>query len=515
VRQLAQQGFVALIAVLLATSMVAPVALADHTAAPTDDQQLNYSADAAPNVYAHADTVQIDEHDRATMSSPLEYYDDNGDASDLANDGAEMNESLTLPVGVNFSKVKDMRYRTFPRLSGEDGNDATWTDASNWTTSSSTDGSITVSNTTIDGSNVSGVEFDVTDASTSTTSDNAEATYSRVDITSDATKRVPQVGANVDLGSPNASATIRYEDGDGDYVAFYVNQSGDASTNESVLTSSNATGVVAQEKVSDLPVEGNGDGTMDGIQKVDVYVEGTNADATIEIFWLDAAKKSTEDLLETERDTDGDGEQELTMIEDKWTDGPVRTTGLDTMPSWASDATIFDLDVHDVSFPISNVADAHNNISLGDHPTYDGGEVDAYWRHTVPAEIDLSYTNLTLLADQTAPSDRYETVEYGTAVGETNFTNVSYTAATSNFDDEGQTVILVSNLNAGEEWAAHVEQALTQPERDALTDLSAVAGGPTGGGGGGFFSTIFGQITGAIAALGAALGLNRIVGGGS
>jgi hypothetical protein len=511
-RAIAERGFVALLAVLLATSMVAPAVVADHTAAPTDDEELNYSADAAPDVYAHADTVEIGQHDRATMDSALEYYDDNGDASNLGADGAELNESLETPIGVDFSKIKDMRYRTFPRISSEEGNGATWTNAGNWTTSSSTDGSMSVSATTT-GPNVSSVTFDATDDSDSSTTDHAQATYSRVDITTDATKRVPQVGANVDMDNPDATAEIRYVDGDGDYVAFYVNQSGDAATNESVLTSMNATGVVAQEKAANLPVEGNGDGTFDGIQEITVRVEGTNADGTVELFWLDSAKKSTEDLVETERDTDGDGEDELTMIEDKWSDGPVRTTGLDTLPDWASDATVFDLEVHDVSFPISEVADAHNNISIGDHPTYDGGELDAYWRHTVPAEIDLSYTNLTLLADQPAPSDRYETVEYGTAVGDTNFTNVSYSAATSNFDSEDQTVVLVSNLNAGEEWAVHVEQALTQPEADALTDLSAVAGGPTGGGGGGFFSTIWGQITGVVAALGGALGLNRIIGG--
>jgi len=512
-RALLERSFVALIAVLLASSMVAPAVMADHVDAPTDDEELNYSADSAPEIYAHADTVEIAEHDRAVMNGPLGFYNDGGDAESLAGYGGEVNDSQTLPVGVDLSKIEDERYYTFPRLDGEEGNEATWTDASNWTTSSSTDGSITVSNTTIPGSQVEAVEFDVSDASDGTTVDNADATYSRIDITSDATKRVPQVGANVDLGSSSASAEVRYVDGDGDYVAFYVNQSGEAATNDSVLTSMSATGVVAQEKVSNLPVEGSGDGTFDGIQEVTVRVEGTNADATIDVFWLDAAKKSTEDLVETERDTDNDGEQELTMIEDKWTDGPVRTTGLDTLPDWASDATIYDLEVHDVSFPISNVADDHNNVSLGDHPTYDGGELDGYWRHTVPAQIDLSYTNLQLLAEQTAPSDRYETVEYGTAVGETNFSNVSYTAATSNFDDEGKEVILVSNLNAGEEWAVHVEQALTRSERDTLTDLSAVAGGPTGSGGDGFFSTIFGQVTGALAALAGALGLNRIMGG--
>lgn len=516
-RRLAQQGGVALIAVLLATSMVAPAVVADHTAAPTDDEQINYSAGTAPHVYAHADTVEIGEHDRSAMDSVLTYYDDNGDQQSLADAGAEMNDSLTAPVGVNFSKVDDIRYRTFPRLSSEDGNGANWTNAGNWTTSSSTDGSITVSEGTVDGADVDSVTFDVTDASGSTTVDNAEATYSRVDITTDATKRVAQVGANVQVDGSDAKAYIKYEDSDGDYVRFAVNtsSSADPTANETLLTNkTDAEAVIAQEKVSDLTVKGTGDGSMSEIQKVSVRVEGTNADATVELFWLDAGSKSTADLAEVERDTDGDGTQETTYIEDKWRGGVASTTGLGTLPDWASDATVYDLQIDDVSFPIESVADEHNNISLGEHPTYEGGELDAYWRHEVPAQIDLSYTNLTLLAEQTAPSDRYQTVEYGTAVGSTNFTNVSYTGATSTFTDgqQGDTHILVSNLNAGEEWAIHVEQAATQDERDALTNLAA-AGGPTGKSGGGIFSTFFGKVLGVIGTLAGALGLNRLRGG--
>jgi hypothetical protein len=178
------------------------------------------------------------------------------------------------------------------------------------------------------------------------------------------------------------------------------------------------------------------------------------------------------------------------------------TTGLDTLPDWTSDARIFDVQVQDISFPLEEIPDAHNNISLTDHPTYNGGELEGYWTQKVPGKIDLSYTNLTLLADQTVKTDRYETVEYATDTGSTNLTNVSYTAATTNFDSEGKTVILVSNLNAGEWYNAHVEQALTESEREKLTSMdSAAAMGPGmgSGGGGGFGSLPF--IGGLFAAL--------------
>jgi len=479
-RRLAQQGVVALIAVLLAMSLVTPAVVADHAGAPTDDEQIDYKAGAAPNVYAHADTITIAEHDRAAMSSEWNYYDDNGDIQSLAADGAELNDSADTPFGVNLTKVKDIRYRTFPRLAAEDGNGASWTNAANWSTSSDTNSGMTVSSGTVDGANVSTVTFDVTAVS----GEMAQATYSRVDITSDATKRVGQVGLNVQMNDGH-HGEVRIEDGDGDYVALTINASADAANDSAVITDRNGTAFVAQEKLANLAVQGSGDSTFDGIQHV--RVRGEDADATIEVFWLDIEKKTTADLLEVERDTDGDGSIELTYIEDKYQSGYAWTTGVDTLPDWTSDAQVFDLQLKDVSFPIENVADAHNNISLDDHPTYDGGELDGYWRHEVPGQIDLSYANLTLLAEQTAPGDRYETVEHATDVGGTNFTNVSYTAATSSFDDEGKTVILVSNLNAGEEWAVHVEQALTVEEEEALTSMPAAAMGPgvdSGGGGG-------------------------------
>lgn len=511
--RLAERAFAAFIALVVASSMVAGPAAADHVDAPTDDEQLNYNADTAPDIYAHADNVSIAEHDRAAMSDPLAIYDDNGDMANLADDGASYNDSQTAPFGVNLSHVKDLRYRTFPRLSSESGNGASWTNAGNWSTSSSTDGSMSVSAGTVDGANVSTVTFSATDSSSASTDDHAQATYSRVSITEDATKRVPQVGANVKLADSATRAEIRFVDAGGDYVSYIVNTSSAAAANESVLTNmTDAEAVVAQEKANDLTVRGNGDGTLDGIQEVTVRVEGTNAAGTVELFWLDAAAKSTEDLAEVERDTDGDGDLETTYIEDKWQSGYLWTTGLDTLPSWASDATVFDLKVSDVSFNLRGIPDGHTNISIGDHPTYDGGELDAYWTSEVPAYIDVSYENLQLLAEQTAQSDRYETVEYATDTGDTNLTNVSYTDATSSFTDQGETVTLVANLQTGEHYSVHVEQALTEGERDELTNLAAM-GGPIGGGGG-FFSSIWGQVTGVIGAALGALGLRRLLGGG-
>jgi hypothetical protein len=490
-------------------SVVAAPVLADNSPAPTDDEQINYTADSAPSVYAHADRVEIAEHDRASMSEVLEFYNDNGEAESLSGYGAQLNESRDMPIGVNLAKVKDLRYRTFPRISSEDGNGATWTNTGNWSTSSSSSGSMSVSDTTVSGANVSSVTFDV---SAGSASEYGQATYDRVSITSDATKRVPQVGLNVDSLATDAVVQIRFEDSDGDYVTLAVNGSANPVTNESVIANETGEAFVAQERVSDLPIKGSGDGTFDGIEHV--RVRGMDADSQIELFWLDAAKKSEEQLIDIERDTDSDGELETTGIVDKYDPGTAWTDSLDSLPTWSNDATIFDLKVEDLSFPLSEIPDDHNNITLSDHPTYDGGELDGSWRNTVPAMIDLSYTNLTLIAEQTAANDRYETVEYATDVGDTDFENVSYTDATGQFTDKGDSYILVSNLNAGEEYAVHVRQALTENERDSLENLAAM-GGPTGSGAGGFFSSAFGKFVGVIGSIVGALGLGRWLGGGS
>lgn len=497
------------LAMTMLVSMVGmPLAAADHVGAPTADDDINYTADSAPNIYAHAGNVEVAQHDRAEMSGPMSFYTDDGAAADLSEYGAEMNESRDTPIGVDLSKVKDERYTLFPRLSGETGNGASWTNAGNWTKSSSASGSMTISSSTVASSNVSSVTFTATAGSAS---EFAQATYSRPDITSDATKRVPQVGMNVESLASGAIVQVRFEDGDGDFVAMTVNESGDPSTNESVIATSTGTAYIAQERVADLQVQGSGDGTFDGIQHTRVRV--MDADATVEVFWLDAAKKSEETVIDIERDTDGDGDAELTGIVDKYESGIAWTDSLDSMATWSNDAVIFDLYVQDISFPLQHIPDNHNNISLTDHPTYDGGQLDGEWRREVPAMIDLSYGNLTLLAEQTARSDRYETVEYATAVGETNFTNVSYTDSTSTFTDKGKTYTLVANLNAGEEYAVHVRQALTQPERDAITNLAAM-GGPTGRSGG-FFSTIWGKMIGVVGSVVTFLGLGKLLGGGS
>jgi hypothetical protein len=503
---------VVLAAIVAGSALAVPMAglaVADHASSPTDDTTINYQADPAPDIRAHAGNVQITEHDRAVMDGPLEYYTDDGEVKSLAADGAEMNSSVEAPIGVNLSHVKDDRMTAFPRLSSEDGNGASWTNSGNWTTTSSTSGGMTVSGGTVDGSNVSSVTFAATAGSAS---EYGQASYSRVDVTSDATKRVAQVGMNVQSLGSGAVVQVRFEDGDGDFVALAVNQSGNPVTNESVITNSTGTAFVSQERLNNLAIQGNGDGTLDGIQNI--RVRGMDADATVEIFWLDAEKKSTEEIVDLQRDTDSDGEDEWTAVVDKYESGIAWTTGLDTLPEWSNDAVIFDLVVDDVTFPLENVADSHNNISLTDHPTYDGGALEGYWRHTVPAQIDLSYGNLTLLATPTVQADRYETFGYATNIGsDTDMVNVSYTDATGTLSEKGKTYILVSNLNAGEEWSAHLEQPLTVENRDALTDTTA-AGGPVNGGGGGIFSSIWGKIVGGVMAVASVVfGGRRLFGG--
>ncbi len=494
-----------ILAVFLALTLIASPALGTASAAPG----VNFTSEKAPNPTFVEDELTIVTHDRGEMDDPLEYYNDSGEIARLP---ATVNQSQDTPVGVRFDKVDADRYTLFPRIDGEVENSANWTVASDWTTSSGASSSMSITDADADG--VDKLQFAAMVASTET----ATATLSdNVSITTDANKRVMTGVLNVD--TLDGTAELRAVDADGDYRYAELNSSRDAS-NEAVVANSTGNGIVFQQRMSDLPMGGSGDGTFDGIQKVEIV--GLDNDVTVTVAGLDLGTKSTDTLGEIQRDTDNDGDLETTSVTDYYEGGVAKLTGLDTMGSAFDNAVITDLKVYDVHYQFADLTDSDEywtEFSSADDYNYPQ-KLELYGDMEVPSAIDIIHGTISLEFEQGLVESRYVVAEVATGADtDEEFGNLTdedgaYSSVTSSFGSQGSTATFIADASADTNHRVHMVVLLQNEEADTLQDTS-MTGGPTDTSSGGFFSNIWGQITGVVAAIAGAVGLSRLVGGGS
>ncbi|ELZ23499.1 hypothetical protein C475_14538 [Halosimplex carlsbadense 2-9-1] len=489
--------------------MFVAIMVATATPAAAASPALNFSDDKTPNPTIVEDELTIHEHDRGQMGDALEYYDDSGEVTSL---NASVNSSQTTPVGVRFDKVDAEAFAQFPRVDSEGDNAATWTKASDWSTSSGASSSVSVSEADADG--VEKVTVDASVASTET----ATATFgANVSLDSDPNKRVLTFGGNVDELTTDATVDVRVVDGDGDYRSANISAS-ELASDETVIANGTGTGFVFQERISNLPLGGTGDGALDSIQQIDVVA--SESDAEVTISWLDADRKGEVDLAEIERDTDDDGDLETTTVTNIYEGGVTNITGLSTLGDTFDTASINDLSVYDVSYELADLTDESEysvNFSSADAYSYPE-KLELYGDLSVPTAIDISHGDLTLEFDQGLINERYAVLEVGSGVdSSTDFGNVSDSAMTDmtgSLMGDDTTAELVSSATADTNYRIHAVALLQTEEVD---DVQGSAGGmgPTGSGGGGFFSNVWGQIIGVAAAVGGAFGISRYFGGGS
>lgn len=468
---------------------------------------LNYSDDRSPDPTAVEDQLIISEHDRGEMSALTDYYDDNGEVAELP---ATVNQSQDTPAGVRFDQIDAEAHYLFPRIDGETDNAATWTDASEWTTSSGSNSGVTVSDADADG--VQKVNYDGSIA----TGEQATSTFANnVSITTDADKRVMFAVVNVNELTSGAAVEVRAVDSDGDYRYAEINGSANAADSD-VIANSTGNGYVFQSKLNSLPLAGSGDGSMDEIQSVEIVQIESNSDVTLAGFDLD--KKSTVDLAEIERDTDGDGELEQTTATNLYEGGVTNVTGLDTLGSAYDDAVLNDLHVYDVEYRMSDLVDSEEystNFSSADDYTYPQ-KLELYADLEVPSAIDLSHGTLTLEFEQGLVNERYVVAEIAEGADTTeefgNLSDSAYSSWTGSLGSKGSTATVDSSVSADTNYRVHMIVLLQDDEVDALQATGAI--GPTGSSGGGFFSTLFGQITGLVTVAAGAIGLRRVFGSG-
>lgn len=466
----------ALIGLVLLSSVVGAVGAA---VAAGGNDELNWDADSADDWYVYEDTLTVAEHNRSAMSSPLQFYNDNGDVDELP---AQLNESIDNPVSVRADMVHADAYGIFPRKDAESGdNSASAVDASEWTSDlSGSAGSGSVSATTTPG----GVDAVSISTSSQTSGDVATFTYSNFSISTDPAKRVPLLGVNVNTLDSGADVQVRFEDGGGDYAQAVINASATSSSKD-VIANATGNGYIWQHKLADMSVQGD-DGTLDSIEKIEVRV--VDADADVSIFAVDAEHKTT--LTFGERTTD-DGETKT--IEEVHAGGYQSLSALSTMGSWANDATISDLKVSGVEYRMSNLeaADVSTNFTSADaYPSFptklkqSGGLV-------VPSAIDLSHSGLSLRVEQSLVDERYKTFRYAEGVGDKDAEDVdSWTDASNQLGGAGDTIVVDDTIQPG---ATIMPQEVVVLTADEVSNLRATGGGagPVGGGDGGIVGMLF------------------------
>lgn len=467
---------------------------------------LNFENGKTPDPTISEDVLTVVEHDTGEMDSPLQYYDDNGDIAELP---ATVNNSQDTPVGVRFDQIDASAYDQFPRTESEPGNSVNWTVASDWTTSSGGSSSVAVSDADTLGMDRVNVDASVTssETATATLADN-------VSITSDPNKRVMMAVVNVDELTAGSEVEFRAVDADGDFRSANITAGEDAA-NQTVIANSTGDGYVFQSKLSEMALEGSGDGSFDEIDSVEVVV--SESDAEVTVSGLDLDGKSERELGEIQRDTDDDGDLETTIITNFYGGGVAKLTSLDTLGSMYDGDVINNLRVYDVQYKFSDLTDE------GDYSTEFGNsdrsypkELELYADLSVPSAIDISHGTLTVEYEQGFVSDRYAVTEVATDIDSSeafgNLSDSDYTSWASALGTVNSTATIQANANADTTYRVHMVISLKDDEVSALQASSGGLFGPTGGSGGG--GGILGWIFGGAAAVLSGLGLRRIFGSG-
>ncbi len=453
---------------------------------------LNYSdSGKAPNPYIAVDSVTVEDWDNSEFDSPLEYYDDSGEAAELpatvnrSDDPDKLGNGTVNPISVTATDIDVEEFGGFPRKDGEDNNKISVLHADEWTTSGATVSNVTTA------PGVSAVEYAGTASSDS-------SSYSDFSITSSVEKRYVQIGA--DISSASGTPTFEVHDSDGDYVVVELyNSSADAS-DAAVLANSTGEGQVLQTQVGKLEVKGSGDGTMGEMTKI-VVSGDVNADFSLinlektgqYTFGQKYVESDNSDDLETEDITEPNGEY--------------RVHSVDTFGSTLDNAVFKGLSVT-ADFRASDLASSDVKSSFEKDNAFPNWDTvaDLYYKISLPSAYDLSYSGVTLVQEQQWPGTRYVTLEVAEGVGDTEFSDISsWSSKASSFDNQDKTHTLDSTVSVGTEYAIHIQLKLTGDEASAMQTAGGSGGaGIFGGGSGGIMDTIFG-LPGLIA--GAVVGL--------
>jgi len=474
------------LAALLVVSLAAPAVAA---------VSINTSADQYPTTYAQEDELTKLTHDMETMGT-LEYESNDGNVVDLEaiHNGTESGND----VAIRADRIAESDFNQFPRTDSESNNSESWTNASAWSSSG-----VSVSET--DGSTGEGVES--LTFSTSSNTGTATATYSGLSETTDPNKRVFQVIGNVEQLDSGATVELVLQDGDGDEVTPSINSTQDGTAND-VVANGTAYGVIYQERVGDLSVEGSGDGSFDGIEQVIVRV--SDADAKIKITALNAERKSMW-AFGTHRYENSDGEWTSETVEQRPAGGYINITAPDSLGETFSDATISRMKIYNLRYrledqPEDYSAEIVDADDIGGYPS----KLVLEGRINVETAYELSHGQLEIVTEQALAGERYQRLRYAEGVGDTATSEIadsSWVDASGDLGEQGTTITLDATGQSGTTYVVQVTPTLLEEEVNALQ--SSGGGFWSDSGGGNPFMSAYNWALGAVVGLLTTLGLMK------
>ncbi|UWG47037.1 hypothetical protein HSRCO_0743 [Halanaeroarchaeum sp. HSR-CO] len=451
--------------------------------------------------------------------NPLQFVNDSGEPSSLADYGAEIapredDETPHNPVTLTAAHFDAADYYAFPREEqydesgdGDAETDVTALDPTHWTVDESgSAGTMTVAETT---SPADGPGLQVS-TSSQTSGDVAIASFdsSYLEITSGEDRKLLQLVLDANTVEAGVTVAFRVTDEDGDTREAVIDPAGD-DTNADVIATATASGLVYQVPMGELPITANGDGTFNNLQELEIEIADANAD--VSIYGLNLERES-EWVYGVEEYTNSDDELDTQEITEP--SGSFSITGLDTIASPLDAAKIADVE-YDVELVASKLPEDMLEYEWKEAERYDHPyRFQAVYNFEAITAYDLSWTLAGLYDEVLFPSTRF--VEAGIVTGqseavaladvqddEVTLTSRTDTYANAAIDEE---VELATAIQAGDFDSVFVDILYTEDEQSAA-ESTAAAAGPIGGSSGGWTDYLFSLPGMAISAVVGYLGL--------
>jgi hypothetical protein len=480
---------------MAATAATGAAAVGVGTAAAAG---LDYSSDYVHDPWLDA-RMTIENHDRATFDSVLEYINDSGERVSLADAGGQVATPTSAdeshnPVSIRADKIDAEEFRAFPRGEsydesgdGEEDTDVRALDATHWSTDTSgSAGSLTVE----DVESPAGATALHVAASGQGDGDVALATFDNFEAITDGVDRKHlQLVATVD-SLASAAFYVRVKDSAGNVKETWIDSSAD-STATGTITTETGPAQVYQVQLGELSTD------LGDLVEVELSVQDGDADVTFTALNLE--RESTWEFGSQEYLNSDDEVDTETITEPS---GAFAITGLDSLGSPFDAASITDLEV-DVEYAAGRIgADGSVEFDWSDAERYDQ---DSRLKHLIawdlPTAYDLGYSDVSLKDTVLFPSTRYIAGEVAVGLDSVpsldDVDDVSWTDKTATYEDGSidTDVTLSTSPTGGEIIAVHLDVLYSESERDKAT--------ASGGGGGpmqasssdGFLSTPLGLLT--------------------
>lgn len=457
--------------------------------ASADEDGLAYSTDYAADPAIAADAVTIAEH-RPSMEI-LQYRDDEGNVQDLPAildepDDDEIDDDATAQnlLTISGDAIDADEFRRFPRAlddESDDDEDETRSaiDADEWTG---------------DGLDVESGDLDIDSVRISGTDGSASFDPGETLVDDDLSRRYLQVGVTIDALEAGSTVDIEVCDDAGDAKGVTIDSDGDESDDD-VLATSITSGVIGQVQLGDLS------GSIHNIEGVEVTIDG---DATIELFAFNAERMSRWEFGTRFEDADDESASTVRELSGE--------TTLFDLGGLSADATIYDLE-----YPVLYTASASEQDSEWDsepadrYPNFDE-RLTQIERLKVPTGYDLSHSGLSLVFDQTLPTDRYHAIDLAEDTEDDDPEDMEFSSREGRLEGPGEQAELEEYVQSGLEYAVRFRTVLTDSEFDSATDPAAAGGGARGTSGG-WFSGPRAWISVLVSGVLGAVGLSRLTGG--